>query len=783
MKKVYKIAHTELQTLFYSPIAWLILVIFAAQTGTLFTGSFEQALKRQLMGDNWAGYSYWIFEFRQMLEYIYLYVPLLTMGLMSREISSGSIKLLYSSPVSNVQIILGKYLSMMIYGLVLVAILTCFALFGAFTIKNMDIPTVLTGLFGIYLLICTFAAIGLFMSCITSYQVVAAMGTLALFAGLNYISHVGQGIELVRDITYWLSITGRANEFIAGLINSEDVLYFLIVISLFIVLSIFKLDTDKFKNSFSRNALRFSGAVLVAVTLGYITSRPKMMSFYDATRTKMNTLTPKSQAVVKQITDGLTITTYVNLFENNYYQGLPYAVNFDREHFKQYIRFKPDIKMKYVYYYDPNTDAATSMTQYPGLTAKQRMEKVCTVMDLDPKLFHSPEEMTKILDLSQEHHRFIRILERENGKKAYLRLFDDMMKQPGESEISAAFKRVAMKLPTVGFLQGHEARDIDNFGDRGYNDFARNGPLRSSLVNQGFDVTNLDLSHGDKVPADINILVIADIKSPLTESENAVLDEYIERGGNLLIMGEPGRQEVMNPLTARFGVSFMPGQVVQTHDKNYLPNLLFLQPTKQAVDMSYIFEDMTYGGAITMPGVTGLTYSQNKGYTVTPWFMTQSKGSWNELQTKNFVDEKPVADSLTGEKETAIPIVLALSREQKVHPQKVTAGQLLSEGLHQENERKQQKIIVMGDADCLSNAELSANRKGVPAMNGQLVKGIFYWLSDEEVPIDTRRPRLTDNDLGVTLTGMSVTKLFFVWILPGLLAITGILIWVIRKRR
>ena len=65
----------------------------------------------------------WRGMFTAMQQYLYLYIPLLTMGLMSRELNSGSIKLLYSSPVTNTQIILGKYLSMMIYNLVLPSIL------------------------------------------------------------------------------------------------------------------------------------------------------------------------------------------------------------------------------------------------------------------------------------------------------------------------------------------------------------------------------------------------------------------------------------------------------------------------------------------------------------------------------------------------------------------------------------------------------------------------------------------------------------------------------------
>lgn len=69
-------------------------------------------------------------------------------------------------------------------------------------------------------MICAYAAIGLFMSTLTSYQVVAAVGTLAVLAALNYIENVGQDIPFVRDITYWLSISGRADTFFKGMICS-----------------------------------------------------------------------------------------------------------------------------------------------------------------------------------------------------------------------------------------------------------------------------------------------------------------------------------------------------------------------------------------------------------------------------------------------------------------------------------------------------------------------------------------------------------------------------------
>ncbi|WP_337956949.1 ABC transporter permease [Butyricimonas sp. An62] len=186
MKKIFKIAKMELQTLFYSPIAWLILVIFAFQTVTNFMGNIESYVQSQELGYPVSSITTRLFAspwgglFTTVQGYLYLYIPLLTMGLMSRELSSGSIKLLYSSPVTNWQIILGKYLSMMIYGLALIFVLLVIALFGSFTIKDFDFPMVLSGLLGLYFLICAYAAVGLFMSSLTSYQVVAAIMTLVV---------------------------------------------------------------------------------------------------------------------------------------------------------------------------------------------------------------------------------------------------------------------------------------------------------------------------------------------------------------------------------------------------------------------------------------------------------------------------------------------------------------------------------------------------------------------------------------------------------------------------
>ena len=556
MKTIYKIARTELQTLFYSPVAWLILIVFTFQASMVFSNTMGGQVRSQSLGyglynATMAVFGGWNGLFTAMQQYLYLYIPLLTMGLMSRELSSGSIKLLYSSPVTNTQIILGKYLSVMVYGLVLIAILSVFMLFSAIAIYEADIPAVLAGLLGLYLLICAYAAIGLFMSSITSYQVVAAMGTLAVLAVLNFVGGMWQDVDFVRDITYWLAINGRADEFINGLICSEDVLYFVIVVALFLFLSILRLQARRQKSTWMATTSKYIGVIVIAMLLGYFTSRPKLMCYYDATNTKLRTLTPNSQNIVGQMDGGLTITTFVNILEENYWSGLPRNRNNDLRHFKRYLRFKPEIKMKYVYYYDkaknPDLDKA-----YPNLSDRERMLKRTEIWDLDSNMFLRPEEVKKLVDLEPEGNRFVRLLERENGEKTFLRIYDDMQRFPFETEISAAFKRLVMELPLVGFVKGHGERDCIREGDRDYNRFAQDKPFRYSLINQGFDFTEVTL---DKpVPENVDIIVIADMRSALTGEEQKNLDDYIARGGNMVIAGEPRRQEVMNPIVESLGV-------------------------------------------------------------------------------------------------------------------------------------------------------------------------------------------------------------------------------------
>ena len=787
MKIIFKIAKTELRDLFYSPIAWLILIIFTFQTGMLFSGTISQIVGFQGMGGGGIDLTLGIFGgqrglFVAVQSYLYLYIPLLTMGLMSRELGSGSIKLLYSSPVTNVQIILGKYCAMLAYGLVLTGVLLVYSIYGICTIENVDIPFILTGLLGCYLLLCAYVAVGLFMSSLTPYQIVAAVGTLAILAVFTYVKGMWQAVPFVREITYWFGMTGRSDNFMNGMICSEDVLYFVVVVLLFLLMTIIRLQSRRQKVSFLTTVGRYLGVWGIAVVLAFVSSRPAFKGYYDATHTKMNTLTPNSQEIISQLKGGLTITTYVNILDENNWVGFPENYNEDIRLFEQYTRFKPEIKMKYVLYYDTVKNDLLEQA-YPGMTYEEKARKVIERQKLNPRKILTPEKIRERIDLrTTEGNRTVRLLERESGEKTFLRLYNDATIHPTESEISAALKRMVMTdLPTIGFLTGHGERETDRPGDRNYCMFTHLPMLRQSLVNQGFDYQDVTLDR--EIPADINILVIAEMREAMTEAEKVNFDKYVARGGNLVVIGEPGRQEVMNPVLASFGVKLVDGfliqpeeetepQEIQADNMDLGPfagftapkqpiDLILSKPTKEAQKLSYYFSYMIPHYVAVMPTAAGLEYSTDKGFDVIPLFMSDST-CWNELEYTDIVDKDIVYNPAVGEVQKSYPLALALSRKMGA---------------------REQKIVVLGDADCLSDGELTRNRKPLWVANYTIIQASFFWLSDYKVPIDVRRPAAADRRINVSPAGAEILNYTLIGGLPGLLFILYMFIWLRRRGR
>jgi len=772
MKTMIKIAKTELRTLFYSPIVWFLMIAFLVQCGLVYVNMLERFVGYQEAGGlnlsfvrNLTSHIFLDQEafFDTVTEKLYLYIPLLTMGLISRETGGGSIRLLYSSPVKVWQIILGKYAAMMTYNLIMVAIAGIFMVTGAFHIRGIDSGLLLSATLSFYLLLCTYTAIGLFMSCLTTYQVVAAISTFVAIAALSYVGTLWQDIPFLRDLTYFLSLSGRAKTMMGGLITTKDVLYFILVSAMFLSFSYFKLKGGMESKSLAVKITRYTVVVVAVLLIGYVGSRPALTGYYDATADKIRTLTPNTQRIIHELGDApLEVTVYNNVLNRFGFYGTPQFRNRYLATWERYLRFKPDISFNYVNYYDSTYDnSREDLDHYKGKSLEEITLQKMKARKMDIPQLKKPEEIRKIIDLKPELNRFVVQLRYKN-KTTFLRVFDDMMTFPGETEVGAAFKRLQQaRMPKIAFLSGELERSIHRSADRDYKVLNNEPTSRFALLNQGFDVDSLSAQTGD-IPADISVLVVADPKINLSETSLTKIGQYIDKGGNLLIAGEPGKQAVLNPLLQKLGIQLMEGMIAQP-SKELSPDMALPYLTSTAATFTGpVAKDWKDSIRISMPGVTGLTWNSSNGFTVKPLLMSDASQSWMKKGALVADSADVVFSPANGDQRTSVPLALSLNRQVN---------------------GKEQRIIVTGDADFISNIELTAQRGKLRTGNFTFCTSLFSWLCYGEFPIDTSRPEGKDNHLMITSDGVDVMRIFLLWGLPALLLLTGSTILIRRRRK
>ena len=383
--------------------------------------------------------------------------------------------------------------------------------------------------------------------------------------------------------------------------------------------------------------MRYALAVCTIIVIGFVSSRPAMMGFYDATRSKQRTLSEESQKVMEQLSGPMTITTYVNIFDKEFDVASPREQKEDMARFKMYTRFKPEIKMEYVYYYSTPKDS-TLYRQYPNKNIREIAYEVAKKKNFNPKKLKSAEELKEKIDLAKENYRFVRVVERGSGEQARLRLFDDMEYHPSETEISAALKKMLVTPVKVGAITGHQERSTTKKGDQDYSLFATHGRFRYSMINQGFD---------------INILLIAEMRSSMSSKEQEIIDRFLERGGNMMIMGDVGRQEVMNPLLRKVGLKLLPGIIAQPSDVNP-GDLVLAKATQIAADSIGGFYkrmvDRQKHSAVTMPSAVALEVVDTTKFHPIVLLQSNAQQTWIEYQTKDFLNDSLSLDSLQGEK-------------------------------------------------------------------------------------------------------------------------------------
>ncbi|MBN2381714.1 ABC transporter permease subunit [bacterium] len=238
MKNIYAIFLRELRAYFMSPIAYVITAMF------LFVSSYLVIYILFFM-QNYEMVTFNMF-FPNIQFTLFLMAPVLTMRLVSEERRSGTIELLMTAPVSETQVILGKFLAVM--SLYLVMLLTTLMYPIILNVYgNPDLGSIVTGYLGLFLLGSAFLSVGVFTSTFSKNQMISAIICLSflLFLMLLSAAEVFFQTSQIKEIFAYLTISEHFDEFANGIIDTRSIAYFLIITVFFLVLSIITLKTTK----------------------------------------------------------------------------------------------------------------------------------------------------------------------------------------------------------------------------------------------------------------------------------------------------------------------------------------------------------------------------------------------------------------------------------------------------------------------------------------------------------------------------------------------------------
>ncbi|SKD10505.1 ABC-2 type transport system permease protein [Chitinophaga ginsengisegetis] len=776
MKVVFNIARAELRYFFFSPIAWFVLILFLMSSAGIIIGNLSDTAVQQdafleLQGDAFRGFLNTPLTrmvigkgIDTVLMIFFLYIPLLTMGVINREYAGGTIKLLHSSPVKTRQIILGKFLG--VYGFVCLMILI-FAVevsILTFSIKNVEFLHIMSMVLGFFLLAAMYVAVGMFISSLTSYPIVAGIGTFVVLMLFGTLSMMFQGTDYVRDVTWFLSSSGRVESFLAGLITTKDLVYFVSIISLFIIFTIIKTKSITESKSWRVSAGRYLLAFAIAVVVLVVTSIHGLIGYWDVTRGKINTLHENTQGVLKQL-DGspLKVTLYTNLFGYNLINGVPTARNAYLWNFwARYRRFYNNMEFEYVYYYDVNDGDSSIYLTYPGKTLPEIAEKYAEMNKTDLSIYKTPAEIRSIINLESEPKGLLMQVEYK-GKKTFLRTYSDPEVFPNERHVSGSLLRLMNDTtPTFKFLTGHYERSPLKFGEREYGNHAMNKSSRNALINMGlnFDtIPAVGVGAGKFTPEDV--LVISDPKSVLDKAIIDSVKQYIDRGGNAMFYSEPGKQFIMNPILNHVGVNSDEGTLVKPNPQD-MPHKFAGLIAKKGMDMAdeqpffYVKNGIGNSCSTSIIGASLLSYSDTTGFKVEQiTTIANNANTWVERGTLVVDSAAPIFNSAEGDYRREAPYPVGLQLTRKIG-------------------NKLQKIIISSDADMMSVA------KG----DGKDYGNAFYsYTVDNRFPVYHNFPVPTDIWLTIKKAPAKTLKMVLQYVIPALILAAGIVILIRRKRK
>jgi len=236
MKNMIIIAQKELRAYFASSMAYVVIAAFLAITGFFFWLIVSLSREASLRG-----------VFANMAITLLFVSPALTMRLLAEEQRSGTIELLLTLPVRDWQVVLGKFLASLAVFAVMLA-LTLYYPLVLLWLGNPDPGPIISGYIGLLLLGGAFLSVGLFTSSLSRNQVVGAVLGFGAMLILWLVDIAGRLLgPPVSDIVTYMSMSQHYFDFVRGIIDTKDVIFYLSVMAAFLLLSVQMLQLRRWR--------------------------------------------------------------------------------------------------------------------------------------------------------------------------------------------------------------------------------------------------------------------------------------------------------------------------------------------------------------------------------------------------------------------------------------------------------------------------------------------------------------------------------------------------------
>jgi ABC-type uncharacterized transport system involved in gliding motility auxiliary subunit len=323
-----------------------------------------------------------------------------------------------------------------------------------------------------------------------------------------------------------------------------------------------------------------------------------------------------------------------------------------------------------------------------------------------------------------------------------------------ESGITNALLRLSRQGERwIVFLSGHA--ESDPHGEANFD----LGLFGKELERGGLRIQQVNLAEM-VIPSNTSLLVIASPRVSLLPGEVEHIKAYVEQGGNLLWLAEPGEERGLTALAEQLGIEFLPGTIVDASSQLFgVDNPSIIVVT--GYPNQPITREMT---AVTVfPEAAALDIRERDSWQAMPLLSTLNR-SWTEIgELTGEIQYDVDSDERAGPLELGVALTRSLPAD--------TAGESPAE------ETREQRVVVIGDGDFLSNTYLGN------AGNLDLGLNIVNWLSHDEDYMDIRVKSAPDTSLELGRMAQGVIGLGFLIGLPLLLLITGAVIWLRRRRR